>query len=136
MKTQKPIRTEPHTRIILVSGLLTVLFVTISLMAVFTVQKTGHYQNIIKQKVLEGQSSREELSKLFDKAEAVMKRSLSSLLIMTIMGIILVIVITLFVARVMAAEAKLLKGQGSGTGAVKQEIIEIRQKLDDILRMM
>ncbi len=96
-------------------------------------QKTGHYQNFIKQKVLEGQSS-EELSKLFDEVEAVMKRSLSSLLIMTGVGIILVMVITFFVARVMAVEAKLLKGQDSG--AVKQEMIAMRQKLDDILRMM
>ncbi len=128
---------KPHTRIILMSGLLIMLFVTISMMAVMTLQKVAHSHHIIKQKVMDGQSSSEELSKLFQETEAVNMQSQKALIMMTCVGILLAVIITLFMTKVAAGEAKVVKKQIDGIGPVsKQELLVLRQKLDNILEMM
>ncbi len=133
-----------HKKILLMSAFLLMMFMIIILLSVFTLRKVGHQNQLMREKIAEsGQSGSVEKSldsvmTMLEKSDVIIMQSVKFLMNITVATIILVTMLTFFIAKVTAktVAVNMTKNSQSETEAVRQELLGMRQKLDHILRMI
>jgi ABC-type glycerol-3-phosphate transport system permease component len=132
----------PHGKIAAIFlGISLTMLMLISLLAVSSLQRLSRQNHSMQNMIAEcSRSGSAEncpavAAKLFEEFDAAIMNSVKILLIATLISIILASTLGFFVARAIL-KIPTERSQGSDSEIVKQELLAMRQKIDNLLRIM
>jgi hypothetical protein len=132
----------PHGKIAaILLGISLTMLMLISLLAVSLLQRLSHQNHSMQNVIAEiGRNDSTEncpaiALKMLEESDAAIIKSVKLLLIATIISITLTVMLSFLVVRVMV-KTPAETSQGSDAETVKQELLAMRQKIDNLLRIM
>lgn len=119
-------------------GISLTMLMLISVLSISTLQRIGHQNRRIAENIRSdsAENCAEAMTKLLYESDAAIMYAVRLLLIATLISIILTSTLSLFMARMIAKTTPAESSRENNAETVEQELLAMRQKIDDLLRIM